>query len=81
LSGKAAAGGHTLGVDLAPLVLGQVAVFEQTMDEEPHARLGGKPTGRGVRRVEQAEFFQVRHDVAQRGRRERKISRERLVST
>ena len=59
-----------LGLDLAALVVGEVADLEQPVDEQPEAHLGRQPARRGVRGVDQPQMLQIRHDVADRGRRQ-----------
>ncbi len=49
----------------------QLTHFQQAVDEEAQALLGRGAAGAGMRRVEQAHGFQVGHDVADRGRRQR----------
>ncbi len=41
---------------------------QQGIDEQPVPEPGGDPPGGRVRRVDQAHFFQIGHDIADRGR-------------
>src|SRR5712691_90669 len=66
-----ASGGLDLGFDGAALVLGEVADLQERVDEEAQPKLGGQAAGAGVRRIDEAERLQVRHDVAHRRRRQR----------
>ena len=65
------AGGRDLRFDRAAVVLGEVADLHQRIDEEAQTQFGRQPAGRGVRRIDEAELFEVRHDVAHRGGRQR----------
>ncbi len=64
LQASRAAGEATL--DLAPLLLGDVAELQQAVDEQAQPRMGGQPPGRGVGRRQQAQLRQVLHGVADR---------------
>ena len=48
-----------------------VADLHQGVDEEAQAELGRQPAGRSMRRIDQPKLLEVRHHVADRGRRER----------
>jgi len=61
---------RALHVDLAALGLGEVADLEDAVDEQAKPGLGRQPAGRGVRREQQPGLLQVRHDVADGGRRQ-----------
>ena len=60
-----------LRLDGPPLVLGQIADLEQAVDEQPQPGFGRQPSRGRVRRIDQAQGLQVRHDVAHRSGRER----------
>src|SRR5262249_53879719 len=53
---------------LAPLVERYVADLEKSVDEQPKAKLGRQAPGGRVRRNDEAELLQIRHDVADRRR-------------
>ena len=55
--------------DRAALFACQVADLEHAVDKEPQASLGRDAARARVRRVEQAQLLQVRHDVSDRGGR------------
>ena len=74
------AGGGDLRLDRLAVVLGQVADLHQRIDEEAQAPLGRQPARRGVRRIDEAELFEVRHDVAHRGRRQRHRDQAREIA-
>ena len=57
-------------LDALALVLGEVADFQQAVDEQAQPGIGRQAAGRGVRGVEQAEVLQVGHDVADGGGRQ-----------
>ena len=57
-------------LDLVARARRELARLQERVDEEPQARLRRQPPGAGVRRGEEAERLQVRHHVADRGRRE-----------
>ena len=65
------AGGGDLRLDRLAVVLGHVTDLHQCIDEEAQAAFGRQAAGRGVRRIDEAELFEVRHHVAHRGRRQR----------
>ena len=67
----ARAGGLDLCLDGAAFLVRQVAEFHEGVDEEAQAGLGRQPPGRDVRRVDEAEMFEVAHHVADGGRRQR----------
>ena len=69
-----------LGLDRLPLRLGEIAELHQRIDEKPQAQFGRQPPGRGMRRVDQAELLEVRHHVADRGRRQRHGDQARNVA-
>ncbi len=64
------AGRRDLRLDRLPVALGHIADLHQRVDEEAQAPLGRQPPGRGVRRIDEAELLEVRHDVAHGGRRQ-----------
>ena len=64
-------GGACVGLDPCPLLAGEAAELQQGVDIEAQAELGGQAPGAGVRCVDQAEFFEILHDVADRRRRKR----------
>ena len=70
-SGEAAAGGRAFAVDVLALFLAEAAQLQQPADEQAEAALGRQAAGRGMRRIEQAGILQIRHDVADGGRRQR----------
>ena len=74
------AGAGDLGLDLAPLALVEVADLHQRIDEEAQAQLRRQPPGRGVRRIDQAELLEVRHDVAHRSGRQRRGDQPRQIA-
>jgi hypothetical protein len=74
------AGARDLRLDLLALGFVQVADLHQRIHEEAQAELGRQPPGRGVRRVDQAELFQVRHHVAHRRRRQRRCDQLRQIA-
>ncbi len=57
-------------LDIVPLVLGEVAEFQQTVHEQAQPGLGRQTPGRGVRRIEQPRLFEIGHHVADRRRRQ-----------
>src|SRR6478609_8932949 len=71
--------GH-LGLDRAPILFRQVADLHQSVDEETEAQLGWKPARRSVGREDEPELFQVRHHVADGGRRQRYRQQARQIS-
>ena len=64
-----ARGGGDLGVDACALVLLDIADLQQRIDEEAQADLGRQPPGADMRRVDEAEFLEILHHIAHRGRR------------
>ena len=60
-----------LGFDPRPLLRRQFADLKQRVDEETQAGLGRQAAGAGVRGIDEAQFLQILHDVADRGRRQR----------
>ncbi len=67
---QAAARGTERGGDRLALVLGQFAEVQQAVDEQAQALIGGQAAGGGMRREQQAGIRQVRHDIADGGRRQ-----------
>ena len=55
-------------LDRGDLVVLERLILEQRVDEEPVALVGRDAAGRGVRRSDEAELFEIRHHVAD-GRR------------
>jgi hypothetical protein len=49
------------------LVLGENADLQEPVDEHAKPRIGGDAPGAGMRGKEQAEGFQIRHHIADRG--------------
>ena len=49
---------------------GQFADLQKPIDEQPQALFGRHAPGAGMGRIEQAHGLQVRHDIADRGRRQ-----------
>src|SRR5262249_36559805 len=70
LNGAMAAVAGDASLDVAPLLLAHFADFEQPVDEQAQAGLGGKPAGASMRGVDKAELLEVGHDVAHRGGRQ-----------
>ena len=64
-----ARGGGDLRVDACALVLLDIADLQQRIDEEAQADLGRQPPGADMRRVDEAEFLEILHHIAHRGRR------------
>ncbi len=64
-------GGLDAVVDARALGARKVAKFQQGVHEEAQAELGGQSARAGVRGVNEPELFEVLHDVADRGGRER----------
>ena len=62
--------GRDLRLDRLAVVLGEIADLHQGVDEEAQPHLGRQPAGRGMRRVDEAELLEIRHDIAHRGRRQ-----------
>jgi len=69
-----------LALDRLPLRLGEIADLHQRVDEEPQAQFGRQSSGRGMRRVDQPERFEIRHHIAHRGRRQRHRDQARNVA-
>ena len=61
-----------LAVDALALLRREVADLHHRIDEEAQAELGRQPPGARMRRVDQPHVLQVRHDVADRGGRQRR---------
>ena len=72
LDQRAAVGriGAEPALDLLDLLVVQGLELEQGVDEEAVALVGGYASGRGVRRGDEAQIFQVGHDIANGGRGE-----------
>src|SRR5437763_16572333 len=64
------AAGCAQAFEVDPLVLGEVADFQKAVNEEAQPGFGRQPAGRGMRRIEEPRLFKVRHDVANRRRRQ-----------
>ena len=73
-------GGLHLAVDAPPLAFGQIAPFEQGIHEEAQAEVSRQPACAGVRRIYEAEFFELLHHVANRGRRKGRRQQARQVA-
>ena len=73
-------GRRHLPFDRAAVVLVQVADLHQRIDEEAQAHFGRQPSGRGMRRIDQAELLEIRHHVADRGRRQRHLQDARDIA-
>jgi len=71
LDGAAPAASGDAALDLAALFDADVADLEQPVDEEAQARLRGQSSRARMRSIDEAEAFEVRHDVAHRCRRQR----------
>jgi hypothetical protein len=67
----AAAGRGDARFDRCPFLVGELAHLEEPIDEEAQAPFGRHAAGACVRGIEEAHRFQVRHDIADRGRRQR----------
>ncbi|MNV80256.1 hypothetical protein D3C71_1738530 [compost metagenome] len=66
--GLGAGAGGQLGAQAAELALARRLHLDQAVHEHPVAVRGRHPAGRGVRRAEQPQVFQVAKDVADGGR-------------
>jgi hypothetical protein len=66
----AEAGRLALRFDVRTLVARQVADFQDAVDEQPQPRLRRQPARRGVRRIQQPQLLEIRHDIADRRRRQ-----------
>ncbi len=60
-----------LALDADAFLGRQFADLQQRIDEEAQAGLGRQAPRAGVRRIDEAEFFQILHHVSDRGRGER----------
>ena len=69
-----------LGLDRPAVLLGQIADLHQRVDEEAQPELGRQPSCRGVRRIDQPELLEIRHDVAHRGGGERHRDQAREIA-
>ena len=67
-------------LDLPAVLAGEIADLEQAVDEQPQTELRRQATGRSMRRHDQPELLQVRHDVADRGGRQRHRQHARQVA-
>ena len=63
--------GARVRVDARPILAGEIAEIEKSVDEESEALLGRQSPGGRVRGVDQSEFLEILHHVANRGRRQR----------
>ena len=59
-----------LSFDRIAIMFGEIADLHQGVDEKPQTDLGRQPAGRSMRRVDQSELLEIRHDVAHRSRRQ-----------
>ena len=66
--------------DVAPVAVGEIADLHQRIDEKAQAQFGRQPAGGGVRRIDQPELLEVRHDVAHGRRRQRDRQNARQVA-
>ena len=66
-------------LDIGALALGEPARLHDAVHEEAQAAVGRQPPGGGMGREQEAQLLEVRHHVADRGRRERpaELARER----
>ena len=64
------ADGGASGLDILALSLGQVAGLEQPRHEKLQTSPSRQSTSRRVRRMQQAQILQVRHHIADSGRRQ-----------
>ena len=65
---------------LRALVLVHIADLQQRIDEEAQADLGRQAPGAGVRRIDEAEFLEILHDIAYGGRRQRHRQESRQLA-
>ena len=64
-------GGTHLGLDPLLLLAPDIADLQHGIDKEAQAHFRRKSAGGCVRREDQARMLQIRHDIADRGRRQR----------
>src|SRR5207248_2114794 len=64
-------GAGDLRFDRLAVALGQIADLHQGVDEEAQPDLGRQPPGGGMRRIDEAELFEIGHDIAYRRRGQR----------
>src|SRR6266513_3438389 len=67
---QALAARRAQALDVLALVLCEIADLQEAVDKEAQPGLGRQPPGRSVRRIEQPRLFEIRHDVADRRRRQ-----------
>ncbi|MNZ75517.1 hypothetical protein D3C78_939950 [compost metagenome] len=60
-----------LTVDIRPFFRGQITHLHEGVDEKAQPRLGGQAPGADMRRIDEAEFLKIAHDVADGGGRKR----------
>ncbi len=65
-----AACGRALIFNIPLLILGQIADFEDSLDKKLKPGIGRQSPRRGMRRIKQAGFFKIRHDIADCCRRQ-----------
>ena len=69
-----------LALDRLPFWFGEIADLHQRVDEEAQAEFRRKAASGSMRRVDQAERFKVRHDVADRSWRQRHRDQARNIA-
>ena len=72
--------GRDLRLDRLAVLFGEIADLHQRVDEEAQSELGRQPARGRVRRINEAELFQIGHDVAHRGRRQRHRQNARQIA-
>jgi hypothetical protein len=80
LHGGAAARRADLRLDAPALLLRQVAKLHEGVDEEAQAFLRRQAAGGDMRRIDEAELFEVAHDIADGGRRQRGRQHARQIA-
>jgi hypothetical protein len=80
LQRRAAARGLDLRLDDAALLVGQVAEFHESVDKKAKSLLRRQAAGGNMRRIDQAELFEIAHHVADSCRRKRGRQHARQVS-
>ena len=64
-------GARHLGVDAGALLRRDRTDLEERIDEDAQSHVGRHPPGARMRRIDEARFLKVHHDVADRSRRQR----------
>ena len=74
-------GGDPLALlDRLPLGFAEIANLHQGIDKKSQSEFRRQPASRCVRGIDQTELFQIRHHVADRGRRQRNRDQARNVA-